>query len=204
MNRRELLLGATAAAVAAALPGSNVIPFPPPAIDIAISDTTVSWVVGTDGEFNWHFIRATNANEAIADWVAEQCGMDACEFDDQSGECDCEYCTTFNQADATRMKRWDDRTHKNEPTPADWLRAGLGYVCQCGEQTSIDYGAKIVNEVVMCEECHERHQRDLSQASASPAKPEVAGVAPAQACGDGHAQGAARPFPIGLPAVWGP
>lgn len=178
LTRRSILLGGVATLTALALPQQPIWT----GVDLATGpDLTVAWRVGTEGEYNWQFIRGTDAADAIRAWVEETAGSFDCDDGGDAGsngDCDCEACYAFAMASVQRAPEWDHYTYKNQPLPADWLRAGLGYICErCGEETSKDAGARIVTinqteyersarlynrvgENVLCEDCHDKFQRD--------------------------------------------
>lgn len=169
MNRRAFLLGGVAAVAAVALPA----PVTKMAIDWAAGpDKTVSWIVGSDGESNWQWVRATDAQDAIAAFMEENCGVDACEVDASNPpeDCDCEWCGLMCQmGEPERVKRWDDRTYKNPPTPADWLNAGFHFECPCGiGPLELGDGTFICDDgTVECDLCHDKRIRRDGKAAAA-------------------------------------
>lgn len=165
MNRRELLLTSAAAVAVTALP---ITPLAVPVLQDTITPPLLSFIVGSDGEADWQWFKATDKADAIAQFISEHCGADQCEVDaaNPPEDCDCEYCDFImsHGVDASRVKRWDDRTYQNAPTPADWLKAGFSYRCNCGADYSVTLGdggficPDGIN--VECEDCHDKRKRD--------------------------------------------
>ncbi|PWJ81570.1 hypothetical protein C7441_110102 [Pseudaminobacter salicylatoxidans] len=133
--RRNLLLGASSVAAGALLPS---LPLPIPAA--AETPSLLAYVVGTPGEYDWQTFFARSAEEAFAEWVADQ-GYDE------------EYDPTFDPDFVTRVPIWDGR-NPNSICPADWFEANLGHCCErCGCETHPDCGGQVVEGEVVCEEC---------------------------------------------------
>lgn len=110
-----------------------------------------AWIVGTPGEYNWQFIRAATSDQARRFWAEDQVGVD-CEDGMPASGCDCDTCYAFNGADTERRGEWDD--FKHEPTPADWLRSGVGYSCaRCRDEADPYSGARAVGDEAVCESC---------------------------------------------------
>lgn len=153
MNRRDFLMTSTAAAIAAAMPAPPAIALPKP--------LAPAWIVGTPGEYDWQFVRAATADDARLEWVRDILCVDSCEEEGSDpAECDCEFCYNLRGADATRMKRWDESPM--EPTPGDWIEAGMGHTCnRCGEETHPDCGGRNVNGEAVCEDCLELADWDI-------------------------------------------
>lgn len=151
MNRRELITGAAALALAAALPAV-------PALPSAVPD--LSWVVGTPGEMDALFVRCASEAEALAEWHWTHSGLLQCEAIEHGQapppECECEYCC--NAPEATRVKQFDKIA--GEPTIADWMRAGFDVFCQkCGYEASRDCGGISDDGRALCEGCFDDWQR---------------------------------------------
>lgn len=137
MNRREFLTTVSAATLAPALPA--VVQPAVISVDLAKSPSVTMWAVGTWGEYDWQPVAAETEEEAIrlvADWDGMICP--------ETGELEKSY-------DATRCKEWDDLPH--DPTPGDWLRAGMGHTCdRCGFETASDDG-QAVGDKAICNDC---------------------------------------------------
>lgn len=149
LTRRQALAMGIGAAVVAAVPASVAAAIP---VAEAPASDLLAWAVGTPGEFDWQFIRARTADEAIRSFACETVGGDGCEDEnaDPDGCGDCEWCFAMG-ADAERKPMWDDL---EQTTNADWIRAGMGSLCsRCSYETFPDTGAEIVKEEVVCEEC---------------------------------------------------
>lgn len=163
MNRRELIQGAAAVAVAVTVPALPTIAPTAPA-----GPPLLSFIVGSEGESDWEWFRALSKDDAIAAFMGENCGASECEVNpgEPPEDCDCEWCAMRCQLDADRVKRWDDRTYDNKPTPADWLRAGYSYRCACGgwgdHGVTLGEGGFICPDGVNveCEDCHDKRKRD--------------------------------------------
>lgn len=138
ISRRGFLLGVSSAAVAAALP-TAVLPSAPVMIgvDMAAGPDLVAFAVGTPGEYDWISVFARSAEEAWTEW----CDQHWYEPDERR----------FDPDFVMRVEGWD---HLSTITSADWLRVGLGHVCdRCGYETHPDIGARVVVGDVVCEEC---------------------------------------------------
>lgn len=175
LNKRELMVGAVSVAATTTLPNVPVLSAPIPA-----STPLLSFIVGSDCESNWQWIKAVDQADAFLGFMDEHCGCDGCEVV-AAGEakappedCDCEWCYLFNSLDTSRVKQWDDREYTNPPSPAEWLKAGYTYECACGMgPLALNDGAFICNDgTVECEYCHDKRierdrfraaQRDLEQ-----------------------------------------
>ncbi len=202
MNRRDLLRGAAASAAVVALPFTPALSA---VVEPAASPILPAWIVGTDGEYNWQFIRAASRSEALTAWIADMYGEDSCYTNAGAPpeDCDCDFCYHRHCLEANRMEHWDALLH--EPIPADWLESGIGHICEaCGYETSQDGGAKIISgapftrKTVLCEDCADdwnRHHHDPDDDSAE-ADTKVVEVTQ----GD-HASAATEPSPGSTAAV---
>lgn len=137
VNRREFLTTTAAAAVVPLMPAlaSPVVV----GVDMARAPSVTMWAVGTWGEYNWQPVAAETEEDAIrqvAEWDDMVCP--------DTGELEVHY-------DATRCKAWDNL--KRDPTPADWLRANMGHICdRCGYEVCSDDGHPI-GDLAICEGC---------------------------------------------------
>lgn len=149
LSRRDLLIAGATIAASTAMPS-----IPTEAARAVVGPVTPplpAWIAGSPGEFDWlHVVGLTERDARIA-WACEQCGEDECENGTaDGGSCDCEFCGYFHGAEVIRMKAWDGR----EPTPGDWLRAGLGHSCsRCGYETFLEAGGYAVGSEAVCEDC---------------------------------------------------
>ncbi len=148
-TRRDILKGSSAVAVIAAMPIA-------PAIAAASAPPVaplLSFVVGTPGEHDALFVRASSIQEAYQMW-GEQQGHSA-------GSAGCEICFDGDHADApctcdpkeyvTRIKKWD--ALDDDPTPGQWLDAGFGHICnRCNYETMAGDGYNINGDAV-CTDC---------------------------------------------------
>ena len=144
LNRREILIGAGAVAAAARLPAVAEAATP--------AEVIPAWAVGTPGEFNWQHVIARTAEEAKSIFRAEWC-VDSCEgeIDHSCGDCDGCAESIWDELVAERKSIWDGI---NDPTPADWLRAGYGTNCsRCGYETHPEEDGRPVGDEAVCEQC---------------------------------------------------
>lgn len=151
-TRRDLLKGAAAVATVSAIPSL-------PAVAVSLSpaapasEPLVAFMVGTPGEHDGAHIWARNLKEAFQIWGEQQgtmCGSDECErcFDRGEPERPCTCDPTYY---AKRYPKWDNLDH--EATPADWLKAGCGYMCdRCGNEEGFEDGYVIDGDAV-CVDC---------------------------------------------------
>lgn len=66
-------------------------------------------------------------------------------------DCDCEWCYHYSSYEAYRTEAFDG---KSDPTPGDWMRAGIGHVCsRCGYEAHPDSGGQGIGDEAVCEEC---------------------------------------------------
>jgi hypothetical protein len=138
INRRDVLIGVAAVAAAAKLPTAGAVAKP--------AEVIPAWAVGTPGEFNWQHIVARTAEKAERVFRAENCDFE-CEEDTLCGEC--EGCTM--EVVAERKPVWDGLEN---PTSADWLRAGSGTYCsRCSYETFPEENGHPVGDEAVCEEC---------------------------------------------------
>jgi hypothetical protein len=143
MNRRELLIGTAAVAIAANIPAAIATPSVP-------AEVMPAWVVGTPGEFDWQHMTGRTAEDAIRNYVCETIGGDGCE-DSGEPDCDCEWCDKIRSVEAERKQMWDG---KRDVTPGDWLRSGTGHICsRCGYETFGEEGGHGVGDEAVCAEC---------------------------------------------------
>lgn len=147
MTRRFLLAAATVTGAAAALPA-----LPALAVEAAPAAPPLpAWVVGTPDCFDWQIVRANTADEALREIAlcnsGSQLACAGCEDEY------CDFCSTLQRLDTMRTPHMDDI---EKPTPADWLRAGLGHTCgRCGYETFAEEGAHPVGDEAVCEDCME-------------------------------------------------
>ena len=140
MTRRFLLAAAATTAAAAAIPVPAAA-----ALEAATKPRKVAWLVGSPGEWNFELVRASTAEKAIKGWVASNCDS----FADEGETCDCTACTW--EVVSYRVAEWDGLPN---PTPADWLRVGLGHVCdRCGYECDPEMGARPVGDDAVCQSC---------------------------------------------------
>ena len=137
MDRREFLASAGAAAI---LPVAPSIGVPVTVgVDLSSKPSVTMWAVGTWGEYDWQPVAAESEDDAIrtvASWDGMICP--------ETGKLEKAY-------DATRCEAWDNLKH--HPTPADWLRAGMGHICdRCGYETASDDGEPI-GDIAVCHSC---------------------------------------------------
>lgn len=137
MNRRAFLRSTGAAVV---VPFFSAVAQPAIiGVDMAKAPSVTMWAVGTWGEFNWQAVQADTEEDAIRQ-VAEWDGM-VCP---DTGEIEVSY-------DVTRCEAWDKLT--KDPTPADWLRANMGHICdRCGYEVCPDDGHPI-GDLAICDSC---------------------------------------------------
>ena len=149
-TRRELLKGVAAVASATLVPPLSAVvaaPVAPPA------EKLLAFMVGTPGEHDGAHIWARDLKEAFQIWGEQQghtAGTDECEqcYDPENPD---EGCTCDPTYYAKRFPRWDNLDH--EATPADWLRAGQGYLCdRCGNEEGFGDGY-VINGDAVCIDC---------------------------------------------------
>lgn len=137
MISRRAFLSSTAAAVVAPLLPTVAAPELVVGVDLASGPDLVAYYVGTPGEFDGEAIFAASPQEAFKEWVFSKWG------DEEDHP--------FNEEFVNREPRWD---RLKKVTPADWIRVGLGHVCdRCGYETCADQGARAVGTEAVCEEC---------------------------------------------------
>jgi len=150
-TRRELLKGSAAVAAISVIP-----PIPVSAVQSAqvAAEPLVAFMVGTPGEHDGAHIMARNLKEAFQIWGEERgtmCGTDECEQCFDRGDEPNRPCTCDPTYYAKRFPKWDNLGH--EATPADWLKAGLGYICdRCSNEEGFGDGYVIDGEAV-CVDC---------------------------------------------------
>lgn len=113
----------------------------------------LSWIVGTDGDYNWRHIRAETLEKAISIWRDEEgCGS-ICEAIEEGDTepCDtCSFCINSG-ANGWRVAEFDAI---EDPTPGDWLRAGYGYTCsRCGDETDPQNDGHAIGDEAVCDYC---------------------------------------------------
>lgn len=147
INRRQALSLGFAAATMAVLPASAKLA---PIEAIAPAAPTPSWIVGTPGEYDWQHIVAKTEFEARRIFVQEwKCYGEHCQHSEYQE--DCEFCETLHSSEVQRMEAWDGH---NEVSSADWLKQGLGTLCdRCANECHRDCGAHIVGSDAVCEDC---------------------------------------------------
>lgn len=169
ISRRAMLALTGSVAVTAVMPSTLV----KASVEATVpSATKLSWLVGTPGEFDYQHIVAKTAEEARLRWVNDRVGGNGCDVEDEikaaggleayladGGEppaeyCDCEWCNAFHGCEADRISAWDGRP-EGTPTHGDWLRAGLGSICdRCGYECSESEGTGFpIGDKAVCEEC---------------------------------------------------
>lgn len=142
VSRRSFLAGVSAIALAASTPAAAAIG---PATAVGTAPISgKSFVVGTPGEFDAANYIADTARDAFLAWADDR-GVDLEELVDVDDHlCVDEY--------VTHVPEWDGRT-ADEIMPADWLRAGFGYLCnRCGNESTSD-DARAIMEFVVCHDC---------------------------------------------------
>jgi hypothetical protein len=164
INRRELLAGAAAAAAAVNMPMPAVAATVEAAAPV---DKAVWWCVGTPGEYNGMAIRVETEAQAIAEWGNSYFGLSQCEamtFDHAPAPpeaCECDFCTM--SAEASKVPTWDKLVPKDrEPTPAEWLQAGFGAICQndkCGYEIDPCHGGGVGDGKALCEDCYQEWRK---------------------------------------------
>lgn len=155
LNRREMLVGAAAVAIAANIPALPSVSAPPEIIP--------AWVVGTPGEFDWQHIIAKTEDQARRFFAAEVIGGDpACEEGALPDcECECNFCEKLAQVEAERKPMWDGKPYYSI-TPGDWLRSGTAHICsRCSYETFREEGGHGVGDEAVCEECMELADWDI-------------------------------------------
>lgn len=146
INRREILIGTAAVAVAASLPEiAAAVP-----ASVVPAEVMPSWVVGSEGEFNWQHIVARTEREAIRLYCDDLGDLDEeCGHDSNTEGCEC--CETMSCYQADRVPKFDG---KQNITAADWLRAGLGHICsRCSYETFREEGGHAVGDEAVCADC---------------------------------------------------
>lgn len=144
LTRRTILQGVTAAAIA---PSMSIVP----SVGAPVAaEPLLAFVVGTPGDFDGACVFARTAREAFEQWSLDQGTLE----DDGSCErCDSDKCTCDHTYYATRMERWDNLGH--DPTPADWMKAGMGYMCErCDNEQGFGDGYEIDGKAI-CVDCME-------------------------------------------------
>lgn len=95
------------------------------------------WAVGTYGEYNWMAVAAPSREGAVKAF------LDLAGYEDEA-----EYEAPL---DVQRCASWD--VLKGEPSPGDWLRAGMSHVCsRCNFEISFCDGRAVADEAV-CDDC---------------------------------------------------
>lgn len=146
LTRRTVLQGVAAAA---AQPAVSLIPA---AAAAPVASPLVAFVVGTPGEYDGACVFATSAREAFRQWSHDQGTLDEDEDGNEVCErCDGSPCTCDHAYYAKRMKPWDNL--KDDPTPADWMKAGMGYICdRCHNEQGFGDGYEVNGDAV-CVDC---------------------------------------------------
>lgn len=153
ISRRGFLLGTSAVAVAAALPG---VPAAPAVAKVAAAPLP-TWIVGTPGEWDHEVIRAATREAAIA-FRAEACDFeDDPDADPNNGDggpsCECYACTDRSGYEATRVAAWDGRP-KGSITDCDWLEAGFDARCdRCDDVATQEDNGRNVSGKAICGDC---------------------------------------------------
>lgn len=142
LTRRTVLRGVAAAAVA---PSVSLVPA---AAMPTAAEPLLAFVVGTPGEYDGACVFARTAREAFEQWSSDQGTLE----DDGSCErCDSDKCMCDHTYYAKRMKRWD--TLDREPEPVDWMKAGMGYMCErCDNEQGFGDGYEVDGKAV-CVDC---------------------------------------------------
>jgi len=113
-------------------------------------------MVGTPGKHDGAHIMARSLKEAFQIWGEERgtmCGTDECERCYERGDEPNKPCTCDPNYYAKRFPKWDNLGH--EATPADWLTAGFGYICdRCGNEDGFGDG-HVINGDAVCVDCME-------------------------------------------------
>lgn len=127
-SRRQVLLGSAASVAVLAAPGV-AIASPRPRLPM--------WAVGSPGEFDWQAVAAPTRGEAVKEYL----GLIGMREDDEfAGDFEVQRCAV-----------WDDLD--GEPSPADWLHANMGTLCdRCDCETHSEDGHAVGKEAV-CEDC---------------------------------------------------
>ena len=134
MNRRQLLMGAAAAAIAPSLPRLPAAAMPAS----PVPSPRLAFIVGTDGEFDWIKVWARSAEEAIQAWYVER----GIEPDEDCFAPECE-----------RVPAWDSK-NAGSLKPADWINAGLGHTCaRCHGEAGPWDGARAIGDDAICSYC---------------------------------------------------
>ena len=121
LSRRQFLLGVSMAAVTAAIPVTAA----QPVFDLATKSDVLAFAVGTPGAFDGDAIFASSPEEALRIWWEEWRPDDTLPRDPE------QY--------VTRVPEWD--AIKRTVSPADWCRAGFGFICErCGDEEHGDTG----------------------------------------------------------------
>jgi hypothetical protein len=153
-TRRELLKGAVAVVASAVVaPPLAIISAASESVAPTAADPLLAFMVGTPGEHDGMHVMARSLEDAFKIWGENQyhlAGTDECEqcFDKEHPDRGCTCDPTYY---AKRFPKWDNLGH--EATPADWLRAGHGYICdRCGNEGGFGDGYVVEGDAV-CIDC---------------------------------------------------
>ena len=162
MTRRFLLASAGVTGAAAALPAVPAIAAAP----APEAPKLLSFIAGTEGEYNWLHIRAETAEQAAQFWLDDR-GYWECEAPEMGAsrdECECHSCAMAQTVETERVSAFDDVPH---PTGADWLRAGFGYLCErCSYEIDGFCGGHAIGDQAICDDCLTVEERAATEAAA--------------------------------------
>lgn len=110
----------------------------------------LAFIVGTPGESNWECVHAASESEALLQYVSDNCGLNSCADSGGADECECEFCEAMRNYDVDRVKQFDG---VEAPARADWIRAGLGSLCERCDYETDNSSCEIIDGCVVCHEC---------------------------------------------------
>ena len=146
VTRRDVLIGAAAVVVTAAVPPLPAVAKPASVVPLP------AWQVGTPGEMDWRVIFAKTAEEARIEWFAEMHGDEpgkVCE-----GPCSLDDCECFgSDQEAERQPKFDNPLNA-QPDDVTRYRAGWTVMCdRCDYEAQREDGSRVINKKVICEGC---------------------------------------------------
>ena len=155
MTRRFLLAAAAVTSASAALPSLPAIAAAP----VAEAPKLLSFIAGTEGEYDWRHIRAETPEQAAQRWLDEM-GYWECEAPETGiprEECECHSCGKAQSVQTERVAAFDNVAH---PTGGDWLRAGYGYLCdRCSYEVDGFNGGHAIGDLAICDDCLTAEER---------------------------------------------